>query len=794
MISPPARAIVRFRLPIVGFWVLVAALAIPRASRIDQALEVQGQSLYESDSRRAHELIRGSFAQPIGEFFAVTISGPSTVDAPEYAALLDSLTSGALAEPYITRVVSFLDTRDSSLVSDDQQTTFFVAAVETESDRPGTDYVPSFRDAIHSTVARLSGGDAYEVNVTGGPALDYDIRTVSKHDAERSERNALPFAAIVLILAFGALVAALLPLLIGVFAITCSLALVQVMASFYPMSVFVLTIITMVGLGVGIDYSLLMVTRFREELNRGWSRRDAAERAITTAGKAVVTSGLTVVVGFASLLITPVTETRSVGLGGIFVVTVAVLLAVTLLPAVLSIIGRAIDIPRWLAKRLSWYHQPTGWERWARWLGHHPWRAIALGGTIVALITFPLTKIEIGLPRSGWFPTKTESSAGMDALDHIGARGALQPVRVVLRAPQDQKIVSSRFIRGFKRLSDSIRADPRVAQVRSAVDVQPGISALRLTMFYSDIDRARARAPDFFSAYLSEDAGTALMDVLLADTTSLTGSMATVRRIRELVDSGIRGLDTVEVVVGGFAASSVDLQHALLLVFPFVIALVLITTAVMLFIAFKSILVPVKAVVMNCLSVAGTFGITVLVFQYGWGAALFRLDGPTEAIYVVVPVLVFAVVFGLSMDYEVFLLSRMKEAFDRSRRNDQATMEGLTATASVITSAAAIMIIVFWAFTFSGVLAAQFLGFALGLAVLLDATLIRMVLVPAIMHIAGRWNWWPGVRTAQEFTREVVPRSFQPEPEERQGEQPGPSAVPSDPSATPRHVRQSGGA
>ena len=175
--------------------------------------------------------------------------------------------------------------------------------------------------------------------------------------------------------------------------------------------------------------------------------------------------------------------------------------------------------------------------------------------------------------------------------------------------------------------------------------------------------------------------------------------------------------------------------------------MVLISTAVMLFIAFRSVLVPIKAVIMNCLSVAGAFGVTVLVFQHGVGGQLFGLDGPTDAVYVAVPILVFAVVFGLSMDYEVFLLSRIKEAFDRSGQNDQATMEGLTATASVITSAAAIMMVVFGVFSFSRVLAAQQLGFGLAVAVFLDATLIRMVLVPAVMHIAGRWNWWPGVRS-----------------------------------------------
>ncbi|HEX4634018.1 MAG TPA: MMPL family transporter, partial [Gemmatimonadales bacterium] len=219
---------------------------------------------------------------------------------------------------------------------------------------------------------------------------------------------------------------------------------------------------------------------------------------------------------------------------------------------------------------------------------------------------------------------------------------------------------------------------------------------------------------------------------------------------REAARRGVRGLDGATILVGGFAATSVDLQHDLLSRFPGIVALILGVTAVMLFIAFKSLLVPLKAVLLNCLSVGGAFGMMVLVFQRGVLGSLFHLDGPTEAIFVVVPVLVFAVVFGLSMDYEVFLLTRVKEIFDKTGRNDHATMEGLSSTASTITFAAAIMVIVFGVFALSRVLAVQFMGFGLAVAVLLDATLIRMVLVPAIMHIAGRWNWWPGVRAPKD--------------------------------------------
>jgi RND superfamily putative drug exporter len=743
VLGSPARAIVRFRFLIIAFWIVVAAFAIPRASRVHDVLEVEGATEFPTESKRAKAVIRSEFREPLNAFFIIAIDGPTPIDSPAYQDALRRLEQTARAQPYIGLVISPLSSATSTFVSEDRHTTFILAAVgETHGDT-ATDLTPPFRRAIHSVADRLPNRADYTVQVTGGPPLDYDVRVVSKEDVDRAEAQALPLVAIVLIVAFGALVAAILPIIIGLFVIPCSLALVHACASFMPMSVFVLTIVTMIGLGVGIDYSLLIVTRFREELNRGLRRRDAAARTIETAGRAVMTSGLTVLVGFGGLYIAPMSETRSVSVGGVIVVSVAVLLAVTLLPAVLAVLGRAIDAPRGLAKRLAWYHAPTGWERWARWLGNHPWRALLLGLALATIVTWPIAHIKIGLPRTDWFPRGTESAAGAEILEQIGMRALLQPVTVVVQAPGGQKIVGTRYLRGLRRLQDSILADPRVAEVRSVVALRPGISMLQYSILYSDLDRAREQYPDALNSLLSVDGTTTRMTVLLNDSTSITSSMDVVRRIRAIRDSGMAGLDSVTVMLDGFQAASVDLQDELLRRFPVLIAVVLVITAVAMFIAFQSVLVPLKAVVMNCLSVAGAFGLIVLVFQEGVGGALFGLDGPIGAIYVLVPVLVFAVVFGLSMDYEVF----------RSGRNSQATMEGLSATASVITSAAVIMIIVFGMFAFSRVIAVRLFGFGLAVAVFLDATLVRMVLVPAFMHIAGRWNWWPGVRRAPKVLR-----------------------------------------
>jgi RND superfamily putative drug exporter len=467
---------------------------------------------------------------------------------------------------------------------------------------------------------------------------------------------------------------------------------------------------------------------------------------MVTAGSAVITSGLTVVVGFGALLFTPLIETRSVGIGGLIVVAVAVLLSITLLPALLAVLGREIDRPRWLARRLAWYHAPQVWEKWARTLARHPIRAMVYGGVVIAILTAPLLWIRIGLPSRHWWPPGTEAGEGLDALSRMGVAGYVQPVRLLVEVPEGRTAIQAASLRGLRTLSDSLRADPRVREVRSVVDLEPGTSLLAYSVLYSDMEAARAEYPDFVDAYLSTDRRLALLDVIPSDTTSLTSSMDLVRRARELGAAELRGTRGMRVLVGGYAASALDFQNDLLRRFPLLVGLILGATALMLAIAFRSVLVPLKAIIMNTLSVSATFGLIVLVFQLGVGSQLFGLAGPTSAIFVVVPVLVFAVVFGLSMDYEVFLLSRIKEAYDRSGRNTAATMEGLSATASVITSAALIMIMVFGIFAFARVLAMQLLGFGLAVAVLLDATVIRMVLVPAFMQLMGRWNWWPGGR------------------------------------------------
>ena len=751
MASLLSRVLIRWRWAIIVFWAVVGYLAAGKSPEVEQALNVRGGTREPTEASRAEEILRERFARSLNDFLIVVIRTTGRADS---SPLVDTLVNRIAPQPYISTVATFKSTGDSTFLSRDGHQTLLLLAIRPDGGDSVSALVAPLRALVRAGI-RAAGVDTTTttVRLTGRAALDIDVRSVVASDSRRGEIRLLPLTAGILLLAFGALVAAILPLIVGFLAIWITLAVVVILANYTPMSVFVLNMTTMLGLGVGIDYSLLIVTRFREELNRGLRRQVAAARALSTAGAAVFTSGLTVVVGFAALLFTPLVETKSVGLGGLVVVSVAVALSTTLLPALLAVLGRQIDQPRWLARRLTWYHAPTVWEKWARSLSRNPRRALAVGGTIIALLTAPVFWIKVGLPSRNWWPTATEAGQGVRMLEDMGVSNIILPVRVTVEVPKGQTVVSAGSLRGLRALSDSLRADPRVAQVRSIVDLEPGNSILQYSILYSDLEDARRQYGAFLDGYLSQDARVALVDVILSDSTSLTSSMDVSRRARDLARTPPRQLKDASILVGGYTAASLDLQDVLLKRFPALVISILACTGIMLALVFRSVLVPIKAVIMNTLSVSATFGLIVLVFQHDIGGAIFGLTGPTSAIFVVIPVLVFAIVFGLSMDYEVFLLSRVKEAFDKTGDNDKATEEGLSATASVITSAALVMILVFGVFAFARVLAMQFLGFGLAVAVLLDATIIRMVLVPAIMHLAGEWNWWPGVRKRHRVQR-----------------------------------------
>ena len=704
-------------------------------------------------------LLQTRFARPFRDVLVVAIESPSSLDHPAEGATLDSLIAVLDRADWTDRVISWRSTADSSFVRDDRRGTVLYVPLVTNGAGDALTRIEPTRSLLRESLTRLAA-PGWIALVTGEPALEADLRALSARSTRDSELRLAPITFVVLVFAFGALVAAAVPVATAFLSIGLSLAVIGLVARAYPVSIYVLNIASMLGLGIGIDYSLLVVNRFREELKQS-APREAARRAARATRGAIVTSGATVLVGFGALLLTPIVETRSVGLGGMIVVLFAVTVTLTLLPALLALIGDRIDRPRWVAQLSYRGRSPEAWARWASAIMRHPWLAVAAGLAIIATLSWPARELRIGLPARHWWPQGTESAAGLELLDRMEMGAVAQPIRLTVELPDRRTggpsdrltVTDATVLRGLRTFGDSVRSDPRVAAVRSLAEPGPVRSILALSMLYSDLDQAREEFPDFVDAYRSSDGTIAVVDVVLRDSVALVSGMDVVRRIRGLAQSPPRGLEGARISVGGFYGTTVDLQNLVMAGFPRIIAIVLGVIAVMLVVAFRSALVPLKAVVLNLLSVAASFGLMVWVFQLGRGSVVFGLEGPTEAIFAVVPVLVFAIVFGLSMDYEVFLLSRVKEEWDAGASNETAVAKGLAATAGTITWAAAIMILVFGAFAFSGVFVVQVLGFGLAAAVLLDATVIRLVLAPALMRLAGRWNWWPGRRATGDRQR-----------------------------------------
>src|SRR5207247_1288550 len=461
---------------------------------------------------------------------------------------------------------------------------------------------------------------------TGDVALNFDLRRTSAAQAHGAERRTLPLTLLLLVWAFGAVAAALLPTVVGMLAISLTLGVAVIISARWPLSILLQNVVTMLGLGLGIDYALLMVSRFREARAAGAGAR--AER----------------------------------------------------------------------------------WRGWGRWVTQRPGTVRALAGAPVALLAWQATRLDTGLPRGDWLPPAMESARAVHDLQRMGRGAVIQAVRIVLELPDGVTAGSRQGWEATRRLSDGLAADPRVARVRSLPASAGGKwRPSALAFLRQDVRRT----------FISDDRRVALLDVVPRESASAGELIQLVRALRARDAVGLSGLRGTAVRVGGLRAFHADYEDAVGGRFPGVVALVVAGTLVALCAGFGSVLIPVKAVLLNLVSVAAAFGAVVLVFQDGFGARLFGLSGPLSGVFPVVPILVFCTVFGLSMDYEVFLVARVAEARRAGLAEGDALAEGLARTAGVITSAAAIMIVVFAAFTLGDFLLIKLLGFALAVAVLL---------------------------------------------------------------------------
>jgi RND superfamily putative drug exporter len=710
-----AETLIRQRRWVVLGWALVTAALVPGALRIERTLEAAAH-VPGSESESVEHDLASRFGSPYAQFAVLVVSD---VSAESRRQLVDSLAKRVSRVEGVTRVRAWRDSGDTLFVADSGRTTFLLAGID------ATRYAPG--DVVDGLRAATRGFTGPTLRWTGEAALNADMRQVSARDAAAAEHRVMPLAAVLLVVAFGTLVAALLPLVTGALTIVVALGAAALIATHWPLSIVLQTFVTMIGLGLGIDYALLVVSRFRELLAAGATPVEAAAEAARRAGHTIILSGASVGIGFCGLLAAPVSDLRSLAVGGVLVVSAAVLVATTLLPALLAGIGSRVNAGRLWPNRIT-SDTGGGWRRWGEWVVRRPGLALLAGAIPLVALAWPARRMVAGTPQgTSWLPPTLEAVAGWHELERVNRGSMLQVIRVVVDLPAQHDLGTAAGWAALRKLRARLAEDPRVALVLAPTS--------RLT-FATLPDSARRMV-------VTADRRSVLVEVVPQPALRAEQAIELARDLRRLDVASVTGVPGVKARVGGLPALRADYLDTVRHGFPLAVALIVSATLIALAIGFRSILIPVKAVALNLLSVAAGFGAVVLVFQDGVGAALLgvtRLD----QVFATVPTLVFCTVFGLSMDYEVFLVSRVAEARRAGLAERAAIVEGLARTGRVITSAALIMVAVFGAFIAADFVLIKMLGLALTIAVLADATLVRIVIGPALLALAGRWNWWPG--------------------------------------------------
>jgi RND superfamily putative drug exporter len=626
----------------------------------------------------------------------------------------------------------------------------------------------------------LTDDEAQTVVDAESPAVDAGLKVatggylgqaVSKADTESSEAIGLAAAVVILMFAFGTVTAMILPIVTAVLGLVASLAIIKLLGHVIDVPSVAPTLATMIGLGVGIDYALFIVTRHKLQLKDGMEMRESIARAAATAGGAVVFAGITVVIALVSLVASGIPFVGNMGYTAAVAVLVAVSAAVTLLPALLGALGEHIHSLRvQLGRTHPDDHQPHGWARWARGVGARPWRSLVASVSVLVVLSLPVLNLELGSSDNGELPSSTTARQAFDLMSQGFGPGSNGPLLIGVElgspakadqkqlnqvkqkqqqlnqqsAAQEQQLIAqgvpeaqaqqqvqqqtasqTQQLEQKKKLAESPATDPRLTDLENAIKKDPGIKSV--------------------SPATVDKRGTVAVITAIATTRpSSPDTVDTVNRLRDtVIPNAIKGKD-MSVFAGGQTAGYIDLASRIADKLPQMILIVVGLSFLVLMTAFRSLLLPLKAAVANLLSVGAAYGVVTFVFQEGHGAKLVGLDGSVP-IASYVPLLMFAILFGLSMDYEVFLLTQIQEHYKKDDDPHKAVVDGLASTGRVITSAALIMVCVFSSFVLNGNAVVKQFGVGLAVAIAIDATIVRCLAVPAVMTLMNRAAWWlPG--------------------------------------------------
>jgi putative drug exporter of the RND superfamily len=703
-LSPRRLAAIAVARPrrVLAVWGVVALVGfVLIGGLLGSALSSEADVTSNPESKQAQDLIDERFPDRDAlDELVIVRSEEVTVTAPEFRGRVESLAEALGRSDGVEEVSSYLDPQGEGLVSSDAHATILPVVLAGEQEE-------SIEDVV-AIVERTDGAEGFAVDITGEFTVGRDFEKVSEEDLQKGELQfGLPAALIILLLVFGTLVGTLIPLTMAMLSIIVALALVAVMGQFFEVNLFVTNMLVAMGLALGIDYSLFIVSRLREERAKGLPHGEAILNVSSTATRAVVLSGTAFSLALLGMFLVPTTILRSLALGAIVVAIVSVAVALTFHPALLMVLGDRIDKLRvpWLGKRVSASAGTEGrfWGGAVRAVVRRPVISLVAAIALLLLATSPLLGLKLGASGPSSLPDDAAGKQGLLALERDFATGAVEPVEVVVDT------------RGTSSLDDEL------ASLRSQLE--------------QDSDFAAE------SAAIEEGRDVVIASVPLNAEGSSEEASAAVDRLREEYVPEAFGGAADRVLVGGLPAENRDFFALIGDWLPIVIAFVLALTFVLLTLAFRSIVVALTAIAVNLLSVGAAYGLLVLVFQEGVGTDLLGF-GQVDRIEAWVPVFLFSVLFGLSMDYQVFLLSRIRERYTSTGDTTEAIVFGVGSTARLITGAALIIIVVFAGFAAGDLVSFQQMGFGVAIALLIDATIVRLVVIPAAMQLLGERNWY----------------------------------------------------
>jgi putative drug exporter of the RND superfamily len=671
-------------------------------------------SLPSSDSKDALDLLENRFPAQAGDTVQIVYKAESGVESAAVKRTMEGVFAAVDKFPHVSEVASPYEKGGAGAVSDDGKIAYATAQFNVTTDKLGEDEVKEIMDT-----ARDAGGDGLQVEVGGSPAEE--VR--GEEEEGGSEMIGVLAAIVVLLISFGSVVAMGLPIITALFALGVGVSGITLFTHVFDTAEFAPQLAFMIGLGVGVDYALFILTRFRNGLDEGMEKRDAAIAAVDTAGRAVLFAGITVMISLMGMLLLGLPFLYGVATAAAIAVLFTMIAALTLLPALLTIAGNWVNrlrIPG-LGSGARSIDENSWWFRWSRRIQRRPWIAVLLSGALLLALCIPTLSLRLGTNDAGTDPAGTTTREAYDLLAEGFGPGFNGPFQIVASLPEKGD-------------------DEALQELRTELQSEEGVEAV------TDVTLNPNETVGVFQLYPTsspqDEETTELLD-----------------RIRDDAIPPVESASGAQIHVGGINAIFEDFGNAIADKLPLFIGVVVLLSALLLTIVFRSIWVPVKAVLMNLLSIGAAFGLIVAVFQWGWGASLIGVDatGPIISFF---PIFLFSIIFGLSMDYEVFLMSRIHEEWEHSKDATESVTRGLALTGRVITAAAAIMVTVFASFMIGEDRIIKLFGLGLASAVFIDAVIIRSVLVPAVMQLLGKRAWW-----FPEWLDRILPR-LHVEPEE----------------------------